>query len=234
MKNVNISLRKRLILGFVVDYFIETGQPIGSSHLISKYGLKFSSATIRKELNALMKLGLLSQGHISSGRYPTEKGINYYIDNILNIEDANEQSLSILENEYNRLNGTLDYVLNETSNILSDFTHLTSLATLPNRDTLKIKSSELLKMRRNEYLLILVFEGGLTERTFIKLDTRLPDNQISNLSNYLNKLTLGLTIEQLRKVVLERINKIKNEYDEFLEKVFRISCELFERERKIF
>lgn len=227
-----ISQRKKTILGFVVDYFIETGKSIGSSQLISKNKLKWSSATVRKEFNSLMNLGFLTQNHISSGRFPTEKGINYYINNILNVENLSKLNLSFLKDEYDRLDGTLDYVINETGTILSDFTHLTSLATLPSRNTLKIKSVRLLNITKNNYLLMLVFEGGIAERTFIKMDKELPETHINKISNYINDLTLGMTIEEVRKVLLDKINKIKNDYDEFLVKVLKISFELLDKEKK--
>lgn len=227
-----ISLRKKTILGLVVENFIESGNSIGSSQLISVNKLKWSSATVRKEFNSLMKLGFLSQSHISSGRFPTEKGIDFYIKNILNIDDLSNLNVGFLTDEYERLDGTLDHVINETGTILSDFTHLTSLATLPSRNTLKIKSVKLLNITSNNYLLILIFEGGLAERTFIKLDKFLDEPQINRISNYLNDLTLGLTIEEVRKLLLSKIDKIKNEYDEFLVKVLKISFELFDKKKK--
>ena len=227
-----VSQRKKTILGLVVDHFIETGKSIGSSQLISKNNLKWSSATVRKEFHALMSLGFLTQSHISSGRFPTEKGISYYINNILNTDDLSDMNLSFLEDEYEKLDGTLDYVINETGTILSDFTHLTSLATLPARNMLKIKSVRLLNITKNNYLLMLVFEGGLAERTFVKLDKELPEQHVNKISNYLNELTLGMTIEEVRKILLDKINKIKNDYDEFLVKVLKISFELLDKEKK--
>ncbi|MGH7885147.1 MAG: heat-inducible transcriptional repressor HrcA [Thermodesulfobacteriota bacterium] len=232
MNEKEISQRKKTILSLVVDHFIETGNSIGSSELIYRNKMKWSSATVRKEFNSLMNLGFLSQNHISSGRYPTEKGINFYIKNILNIDDLSNMSLTFLEDECGKLDGTLDYVINETGNILSDFTHLTSLATLPTRNTLRIRSAKLLNITKKNYLLMLVYEGGLAERTFIKFEKELAEMQVNRISNYLNELTLGLTIEEVKKILLDKINKIKNEYDGFLEKVLRISFELFEKKKK--
>ena len=227
-----ISPRNKAFLGFVVDHFIETGSPIGSSTLISKYDIKWSPATVRQELNSLMEAGFLTQSHISSGRLPTEKGINYYVENILHVENSPDVGLRFLENEYEGIDGTLDHVISATSSILSDFTKLAALAMLPQRNTLRVKSAKLLKMGTRECLLLLVFEGGLTEKTYIKLAKPIRDSQVERIGSYLNQLILGLTIDQVRKVVLEKIKRTTTEYNEILEKVLRISSELFERERK--
>ena len=227
-----VSPRNKTFLGFVVNHFIETGNPIGSSTLISKYDIKWSAATVRQGLNTLMEAGFLAQSHISSGRLPTEKGINYYVENILHLDNPQGSGLHFLENRYEGIDGTLDHVISATSSMLSDFTKLAGLAMLPQRNTLRVKSAKLIRMGERECLMFLVFEGGLTEKTYIRLARPISDSQVERIGGYLNRLILGLTIEQVRKVVLEKIKRTTTGYSEILEKVLRISSELFEKERK--
>ncbi len=227
-----ISPRNETFLGFVVKHFIETGNSIGSSTLIYKYGVKWSPATVRKGLSKLMEEGFLTQSHISSGRYPTEKGINYYVENILRAGECIKTGLAFIESRYEEVDGTLDHVISATSHMLSDFTKLAGLAMLPQRNTLRVKSAKLLRIGGRECLIILVFEGCLTEKTFIRLAKPISEVQVERIGVYLNHLILGLTIEQVRKVVLEKIKRTTTEYNEVLERVLRISSELFEKERK--
>ncbi len=227
-----ISPRNETFLGFVVKHFIETGNSIGSSVLISKYGINWSPATVRKGLNSLMEDGFLAQSHISSGRYPTEKGMNYYVENILRTGEYLKTGLAFLESTYEKVDGTLDHVISVTSHMLSDFTKLAGLAMLPQRNALRVKSAELLRMSDKECLIVLVFEGCLTEKTFIRLAKPISEAQVQRIGTYLNRLILGLTIDQVRKVVLEKIKRTTTEYNEVLERVLRISSELFEKERK--
>ncbi len=231
-KMQSISPRNKSFLEFVVDYFIETGNAVGSSTLISKYDIKWSPATVRQGLNFLTEAGYLTQSHVSSGRLPTEKGMIYYVENILRPDNSPGPGLTLFENRYEGINGTLDHVINATSLILSDYTKLAGLGMLPQRNTLRVKSSKLIKMGSRECLMFLVFEGGLTEKTFIRLTKPITDSQMERIGEYLNRLILGLTIEQVREVVLEKIKRTTTEYSDVLEKVLRISSELFERERK--
>ena len=227
-----LSPRNKTFLGFVVDHFIETGNPIGSSTLISKYDIKWSAATVRQGLNTLMEAGFLAQSHISSGRFPTEKGINYYVENILHLDNPQGAGLQFLENKYEGIDGPLDHVISATSSMLSDFTKLAGLGMLPQRNTLRVKSAKLIRMGERECMMFLVFEGGLTEKTYISLARPISDSQVERIGGYLNRLILGLTIEQVRKVVLEKIKRTTTGYSEVLERVLRISSELFEKERK--
>ena len=72
--------RKKKILQAVIDEYINTAEPVSSNTLVEKYGLNYSSATVRNELAELEKSGFLDKTHTSSGRVPSEKGYRFYVD----------------------------------------------------------------------------------------------------------------------------------------------------------
>ena len=74
--------RKEYILKLIVEHFIKTAQPVASKTLIEIYGLTFSSATIRNEMQALEEEGFLEKTHTSSGRIPSTQGYKYYVENL--------------------------------------------------------------------------------------------------------------------------------------------------------
>jgi len=47
---LELNERQKLILALVIRAHIETTQPIGSVHLVERYHLDFSSATVRNEM----------------------------------------------------------------------------------------------------------------------------------------------------------------------------------------
>lgn len=58
---------------------MEKGSPVGSSNLVKRYDLPASPATVRYELAALAKEGLIVKPHRSAGRVPTIEGFRYYL-----------------------------------------------------------------------------------------------------------------------------------------------------------
>ena len=54
---MELSDRKKKILQYVVDDYIETAVPVSSKSLTEKHMNNVSSATIRNELSALEELG---------------------------------------------------------------------------------------------------------------------------------------------------------------------------------
>ncbi|MDO9399591.1 MAG: hypothetical protein Q7T79_02825 [bacterium] len=74
--------RKILILNTIIKEHIKTGIPVGSEVLVGKYKLDISSATVRNEMAELEELGYIAQPYTSSGRIPTEKAYNFYLENL--------------------------------------------------------------------------------------------------------------------------------------------------------
>lgn len=74
--------RKIQILGKVIEHFIETAQPVGSKTIILTYDFNVSPATVRNDMAALEKEGLIMQPHTSAGRVPTDKGYRLYVDQL--------------------------------------------------------------------------------------------------------------------------------------------------------
>lgn len=80
--------RKIQILGKVIEHFIQTAQPVGSKTIILTYNFDVSPATVRNDMAALEKEGLIMQPHTSAGRVPTDKGYRLYVDQLADYEKA--------------------------------------------------------------------------------------------------------------------------------------------------
>ena len=73
-----MDARKQRILEAIVALYANDGEPVGSGLLANYFDMALSSATLRNEMAALTKLGLLEQPHTSAGRVPSAQGYRYY------------------------------------------------------------------------------------------------------------------------------------------------------------
>lgn len=80
--------RKQQLLQFIIEEYIVTAEPVGSSFVTKKGALDVSAATIRNEMRDLEEAGYLMHPHTSAGRVPTDKGFQYYVDTIMKPESA--------------------------------------------------------------------------------------------------------------------------------------------------
>jgi heat-inducible transcriptional repressor len=219
---MQISERAKRILNLIIDYYIKTAEPVGSSMLVKNYNLELSPATVRNTMAELMEKGYLVQPHVSAGRIPTEKGIMFYINSLPHPQRLSEEKREIIRRRYKQIGGTIDEVIHETSKVLSDISRCAGLATLPSRRFMKIESAELVKLGDKKVLVIIVFEGGMTEKTLIKTDKKIPNDMLKRVSDYLNKLAVGLKLDEMRTL----LKKLKDEsrlYRDFIESVIKLS-----------
>jgi len=78
-----LSERQTKLLRAVIEEYITTSEPVGSQNLVERYNLKVSPATVRNEMAALMEMGYLTQPHTSGGRVPTDLGLRFYINSLM-------------------------------------------------------------------------------------------------------------------------------------------------------
>jgi transcriptional regulator of heat shock response len=82
-----LSERTSQILKAAVKGFIDTGLPVSSEWLYENYDFGIKPAMIRLELNALSDMGFLEQPHRAAGRVPTDRGYEFYAQNLVS-EDS--------------------------------------------------------------------------------------------------------------------------------------------------
>lgn len=70
--------RKHNLLKAIVEEYIKTAAPVGSTLIAEKYFPDLSSATIRNEMAQLEDEGMIFQPHTSAGRMPTSAGLKEY------------------------------------------------------------------------------------------------------------------------------------------------------------
>lgn len=171
-----IGDRRSAILGLIIDYYIKTGEPLGSKNLCQMLPYSISSATIRNEMAFLTNVGYLEQRHTSGGRVPTKASYRYYIDNLVS---PNE--LSLYEKE--RINEVLSVNASDPERLLADATKLLSDATgcAAFYSTIKdpfdcVQGIELIPAGNNKAMLVVLSIGGKIKSSVCKLNCKIDDD----------------------------------------------------------
>jgi heat-inducible transcriptional repressor len=86
-----ITGRQEKLLEFLVREYIETSEPVSSKALKKAGDLDVCGATIRNDMQELMKQGFIEQPHTSAGRIPTKKAYKYFAEKMA---EQKEQDLS--------------------------------------------------------------------------------------------------------------------------------------------
>lgn len=223
--------RHDYILKCIVDYFIKTATPVGSSTLIEKYDLPYSSATIRNEMAILEAQGLIEKTHTSSGRVPSSKGYKYYVEN-LRTNDLGEDLKSQIANILNKKAKSVEDVIKDSCEMISHMTNLASVVLGPNADEEHLLSVQAIPLSANSATAVFITDKGYVENKTFVLNSSVNINDIQECVVMLNKRLVGTPISELiskmesMKPVLE--SYVKNNdaiYKAFIEAFIKFASE---------
>ncbi len=119
--------RKREILLAAIELYLNSATPVSSDILCRVKKMDISTATVRNVLSELEEIGFLAHPHTSAGRVPTDEGYRFYLNVLMKKKSLKEAEASFIDKIYDLKVRELDGLLTETSRIMSDFTHYTSL-----------------------------------------------------------------------------------------------------------
>jgi len=125
VRTVDYESRKRAVLAATINQYIRDAVPVASEDISREFDL--SSATIRNIFAELEESGLLKHPYTSGGRIPTDKGFRYYVDFLLSQMNLLTDEKDRISKEYKKELRRLEDTLEETSQILSNFTHYTGM-----------------------------------------------------------------------------------------------------------
>ncbi|MGD0343348.1 MAG: heat-inducible transcriptional repressor HrcA [Acidimicrobiales bacterium] len=196
-KDPALDARKSTILRKVVSEHIETGQPIGSAHVVRDAEIDVSAATVRSDMAALEREGYLTHPHTSAGRIPTDKGYRFFVDHLGDAASLDPASEEQVEAFFRRAHGELERMLRDTSRLLSQLTDYASVVVGPTHEASSIRSSLLTRLGPRTALLVVVLSNGVVEKRTLEIDETVADADIERASARLREQLPGQTLGRL-------------------------------------
>ena len=212
--------RSRDIFRRIVEAYLETGEPVGSRNLSRQLAVSLSPASVRNVMSDLEQLGLIDAPHTSAGRMPTELGLRFFVDALLEVGDltAAERRAIAAQIKATSSTKTLEGVLTEASQMLSGLSRGAGVVLTPKTD-MRLKRIEFVRLEPMKALVVLVGEDGAVENRVIDLPPGLPASALIEASNFLNSHIRGRTLTQARVTLDKLREELKAELDRLTQKV---------------
>ncbi|XDP50242.1 heat-inducible transcriptional repressor HrcA [Streptococcus sp. CP1998] len=151
-----VTERQNEILNLVVDIFTKTHEPVGSKALQDV--IQSSSATIRNDMAALEKQGLLEKAHTSSGRMPSQAGFQYFVQNSLDLELIDEQDVYQVVKAFDFEAFKLDDILDATAKLLAQMTGYTAVIQDVEPTRQRLTGFEIVPLSNHDALAVLTLD----------------------------------------------------------------------------
>ncbi len=220
----DLNSRSSEIFRHIVEIYLETGEPVGSRNVSRHLPTALSPASVRNVMSDLEMLGLIQAPHTSAGRMPTDLGLRFFVDAMLEIGGLSNEEQAEIAVQVQRAglaNGELpnnEDILAEASSMLSGLSHGAGVV-LASKVNRVLRHIEFVRLEASRALAILVGEDGSVENRVITLPAGLPSSALVEASNYLNAHIKGKTVSELVAFLENLKKRQKTDLDELTHKV---------------
>ena len=214
----DLNERSREIFRNIVDAYVETGEPIGSRTLAKRLNMNLSPASIRNTMADLEELGLLFAPHTSAGRLPTELGLRFFVDGILELGNLSAEERGNIETLCAGSGRSIEEVFGEATTMLSGLSHCAGLVIAPKRDR-PVKHIEFVSLDSQRVLAVLVAEDGTVENRVIESPGGVTPADLAEAANYLNARLRGSTLEETRERLSQELESARTQLHELTARI---------------
>ncbi|MEX2392473.1 MAG: heat-inducible transcriptional repressor HrcA [Dehalococcoidia bacterium] len=198
-----LTERRKQLLQYIVEEYVQTAQPVGSQAILEKYKFPFSSATIRNEMAALEDEGLIAQPHTSAGRVPTDVGYRYYVEALMREEELTDDLRQTIRHQFHQAARELEEWARLAAAILATRLSNAAVVTTPHSPEPRVRWVELVGVHDYLALLIVVLQEARVVQQTLMLDRPFSQEELTSLARRLNEAMAGKTAAEIRGQTLE-------------------------------
>jgi heat-inducible transcriptional repressor len=202
---VELSERKRRILCAVVEFYNQTGEPVGSKRLMELLPDALSSATIRNEMAQLAELGFLEQPHTSAGRAPSPLAYRFYIERLLPGRALNPAQCRELEARLRERAREPERLLENAGKLLAELTDCTALCVAHGGADSKLRRLEMVPVGKRMAMVALLSDRGVVKSRIIRIECELTAETREAFGNLTQTHLLGRPLAEINRAAMQSL-----------------------------
>ncbi|HAY83693.1 MAG TPA: heat-inducible transcription repressor HrcA [Chloroflexi bacterium] len=191
MNDTVLTERQKLILGLIVQEYVEKGKPISSTRLVEDYGLEMSSATVRNEMVVLEEFSYLRKTHDTAGRVPTEDAYRFFVRELMQRPELPVSLRHTISHQFYQARYDTAQWMRLAASVLAHQSNAASIVTAPQSEQPRFKHMQLISTTGRQVLMVLVMIGGRVSQQMLVLGEPVTQEQLAQTANLLNSLLGG-------------------------------------------
>jgi heat-inducible transcriptional repressor len=215
-----LNARSRDIFRQIVENYLATGEPVGSRNISRLIAVPLSPASVRNVMADLEQLGLIYAPHTSAGRLPTELGLRFFVDALMQVGDLTESERQSIQSQLASVGKgqSVEAALGEALTRLSGLTRAAAVV-LTAKANSRLKHIEFVRLEPERALVVLVGEDGQVENRVLTLPPGVPSSALTEATNFLNSRIRGRTLAEARLELETALTQSRAELDQLTQKV---------------
>ena len=217
------SDRAQRLLRVLIQRYIRDGQPVGSRTLSKDSGLDLSPATIRNVMSDLEDLGMVSAPHTSAGRVPTPKGYRLFVDTLVRYRQPKDNDIDMLRSQIRRKVDDAGALISSVSNMLSEFTNLAGVVTVPRGQHAALRQIEFLSLSENRILAILVINDREVQNRILHTDRKYSASELQQAANFINQHYAGFEMPLVRDKIVKDLEETRHSMNQAMHDIIAVA-----------
>jgi heat-inducible transcriptional repressor len=232
---MELDARKQSILESIIRDYVATAEPVGSRAIARNHALKVSAATVRNEMSDLEQMGYLEQPHTSAGRIPSQQGLRYYVDCMMQRERLTDQELESLSQTLSTKMRDLEELLYSVGQYVAERTRYVSFVLIPALQLDKIVNVQIFPLQEGLALLVVLTDNGGLLSEKISLPPQVTEQDLHHLSQAFRQVLVGSSLHAIRRSDLRLLRESLGRNHDFLDQALGALTNLqtADREEKV-
>lgn len=220
----SLTPRQETLLFAVCRDYVSGGIPSSSSGLVRAHGFPWSSATVRQELAALEREGLLDRSHHSSGRLPTAAGMQRYVASLGQRHPLRPDLAVAVERTLGERAGRPEHELRAASRVLSEVCGCVAVSFLGDARVDRIREVDVAALVPPRSMVVIEFDdrASVMHPFSIEVGDGTFDARRRRLEQHLRALCRGRTLAQAQAELRQRQRDGEAEFDRVLGEALEI------------
>jgi len=219
LKPPKLREKDKYILDLIVGNYLKIGKPISSGFIAQRSRFPVSSATIRNIMVKLEENGFLFQPHTSAGRIPTDKGLKFYVNKLLDEAVLPEGQIDLPSENFSLKKGDFNSLLDQASKILAEYSDNLGFVISPRISDVNFRHLRFIKVSEEKVMIILITSYNLVLTEIVETRTLFTQVELDKASQYINQNFREKSLIFVRDYLLQELPKYKIRYENILNKL---------------
>ena len=220
-----VTERQNEILNLIIDIFTKTHEPVGSKAL--QDSINSSSATIRNDMAALEKQGLLEKAHTSSGRKPSVAGFQYFVKHSLSFDRLAENELYEVIKAFDHEFFNLKDILQQAADLLTKLSGCTVVALDVEPSRQRLTAFDIVVLSQHTALAVFTLDESNTITSQFMIPRNFLREDLDRLKSLVRERFLGQTVLDIHYKIRTEIPQIIQRYFTTIDNVIQLFEHIF-------
>ena len=174
-------------------------------------------------MSDLEDMGMVSAPHTSAGRVPTPKGYRLFVDTLVRYRQPKDGDIDELRSQIRRKVDDEGALVSSVSNLLSDFTNLAGVVTMPHAQHAALRQIEFLPLSENRILAILVINDREVQNRILHTDKDYTASELQQAANFINEHYAGKELSQVRERIVADLDRTRDSMNQAMHDIIAVA-----------